>query len=330
LNNGNGVFSAGGSLAPFASQFRAVALGDVDGDGDLDAFIGGVFGDEVWLNDGAGNFSNSGQSLGSSDTFAVALGDLDGDGDLDAFVGSSFGTPGDLDVITGEAGGKVWRNEGGLTFQDAGTHLASLISDALALGDVRGLGRVDIVQEAGTLQVWWNINPVTCRQDCVNYLCVLSCIATCSGGGLAGRLVNLVSAIDLPTFYALRDNVLAHTPAGQHFIDLFYTHDAEILKLLIANPTLWDEGVAALQLWQPGLQALVNGQGSQLVISAQQVRAVQNFLSHLSAAGSPALQQAIAAELATMPPLETFTGMTMERARGLLVEYRLSLPIVYK
>ena len=72
---------------------RAVALADVDGDGDLDAFLANgrsenVEPNTVWLNDGAGRFHDSGQRLGTDlmvDSHSVALGDIDGDGDLDAF-----------------------------------------------------------------------------------------------------------------------------------------------------------------------------------------------------------------------------------------------------
>ena len=58
-----------------------MSLGDLDGDGDLDAFVANL--DEanrVWLNDGSGNFTDSGQSLGDSDSEGLSLGDLDGDG----------------------------------------------------------------------------------------------------------------------------------------------------------------------------------------------------------------------------------------------------------
>ena len=45
-----------------------VALGDVDGDGDLDAFVNNYAqGNKVWLNDGSGSFTDSGQSLGNSE-----------------------------------------------------------------------------------------------------------------------------------------------------------------------------------------------------------------------------------------------------------------------
>ena len=55
-------------------------------DGDLDAFVTNAGGNEpnkVWINDGSGNFTDSGQSLGLSNSVSAELGDVDGDGDAD-------------------------------------------------------------------------------------------------------------------------------------------------------------------------------------------------------------------------------------------------------
>ena len=46
-------------------ETAGVALGDLDGDRDLDAFVGSHCGEgaHVWLNDGVAGFSDSGQNL---------------------------------------------------------------------------------------------------------------------------------------------------------------------------------------------------------------------------------------------------------------------------
>jgi len=79
LNDGSGTFIDSGQRLGAGGTFD-VALGDLDGDGDLDAYVAnGNFGsltsfDTVWLNDGSGNFVDSGQQLGSVFSTAVVLG----------------------------------------------------------------------------------------------------------------------------------------------------------------------------------------------------------------------------------------------------------------
>lgn len=110
----------------------AVALGDVDGDSDLDAYeaIYGA-GDRVWLNNGSGTFTNSGQALGADGSNDVSLVDVDGDGDLDALVANN-GTS------------RLWANTGAGTFTDSGRTLGTAATFGLDLGDVDGDGDEDV------------------------------------------------------------------------------------------------------------------------------------------------------------------------------------------
>ena len=109
----------------------AVALGDVDGDGDLDAVVANLdAGAIVWLNDGTGHFTDFGQRLAIGAYLALA--DLDGDGALDIV----FGSP-DQPVT-------VWWNDGSGTFVQGETPLAPAGCSALGVGDLSGDGRQDI------------------------------------------------------------------------------------------------------------------------------------------------------------------------------------------
>jgi len=123
-------------------------LGDVDGDGDLDAFVANRGqGNVVWLNDGTGMYIDSGQTLGTAPTTGVALGDVDGDGDLDAWAAND-----------GQAN-RVWLNDGAGIFVDSGQSLGASESRGVVLGDVDGDGDLDAwVANAGSQgnAVWLN------------------------------------------------------------------------------------------------------------------------------------------------------------------------------
>lgn len=101
--NADGTFSDQtasfvGTLPPLAS--RVVAIGDVDGDGDLDMYIPSAGGasDRFFINDGSGTFSDEaaarlpGGGLASRSAGA-RFGDVDGDGDLDLLIAQGYTVP---------------------------------------------------------------------------------------------------------------------------------------------------------------------------------------------------------------------------------------------
>lgn len=96
LNQGSGKFKDMPKNLPGPNNNAsfAVALGDVDGDGDIDAVLGTSFGqNELWLNDGKAVFSDATARLPkvNNATTSARLGDLDQDGDADLVCGNSGG-----------------------------------------------------------------------------------------------------------------------------------------------------------------------------------------------------------------------------------------------
>jgi enediyne biosynthesis protein E4 len=94
------------------------AFADMDGDGDLDLFVGGMEGDPCLLyrNDGDGTFTDvtdgSGfKTMGAKNTISAAFGDYDLDGDLDMML-AHWGTPRPQDGSGGNGDTEsLWRND---------------------------------------------------------------------------------------------------------------------------------------------------------------------------------------------------------------------------
>ena len=151
LNDGSGIFNDSGQRLGRQRTY-AVALGDVDGDGDLDALVGNEGADELWLNDGDGRFLNSMQTWGQRRTLTVVLADLDGDGDLDAVTGHELTAS-----FAWWRQGIIWWNDGIGHFSEGSQHIRYRPNGAIALGDVNGDELPDIVVgELDKVAVWLN------------------------------------------------------------------------------------------------------------------------------------------------------------------------------
>ncbi len=117
-----------------------VGLGDIDGDGDLDAVTVDAYSDmEVYLNDGTGTFSYETTYGSDNDWFGVYLVDIDLDDDLD-IIASAF--------YSGE-GCDVYKNNGFGSFTLFQGDIATSISMRhIAIVDVTGDGYPDIFAPA--------------------------------------------------------------------------------------------------------------------------------------------------------------------------------------
>ncbi len=154
-NDGSGALAASNAGTPDI-RGTDVALGDIDGDGDLDAIIAvtaNLTGNQLLTNQGGlqggteGTFVATTLPGGSLNSFGVTFGDIDNDGDLDAFIANWVGS-----------GSQLLTNQGGLQAGTEGTFVVSTLPGSttggatsfrqgrdFAVADVDGDGDLDAV-----------------------------------------------------------------------------------------------------------------------------------------------------------------------------------------
>jgi hypothetical protein len=116
-----------------------IALGDLDGDDDLDAVVANFNQpNQLLLNDGEGNFALAATDLPGGSMFSrdIAIGDVDGDADMDLLVANN-GQPNQLLINDGAGNFTVTPLPEPALFGSA--------SQAIALGDLDGDADLDAV-----------------------------------------------------------------------------------------------------------------------------------------------------------------------------------------
>ena len=149
LNDGTGTFS-GSQEVPVGIDPSGIALGDIDGDGDLDLLVanGGSSSVGVYLNPGNGTFASSRTLVVEKFSKDIALGDADNDGDLDLFVPN-----GGSNVIA------LLLNDGNGLFGSSRNIAINGVPGGLGLGDLDGDNDLDLVATnlyAGVVSVRFN------------------------------------------------------------------------------------------------------------------------------------------------------------------------------
>jgi hypothetical protein len=136
LNEGDNLSVDAAWTSGPANATESVALGDVDGDGDLDLVCGNFAqGNTMYLNEG-GSFGETPAWTASppNHTLSVALGDVDGDGDLDLVCGNN------------SQSNMMYENLGGtFTSSPVWSCGPANLTESVALGDMDGDGDLDLV-----------------------------------------------------------------------------------------------------------------------------------------------------------------------------------------
>lgn len=157
--SGSGAFSDSGQrIGETNYNTFGVALGDLNGDGSLDAIIPNgaeIIGTNiipgvahVWTNNGFGQFFDSGRILGTNNSFDAKLGDLNGDGSLDVV----YESPG--------RGAQIWLNDGSGNFSLLPHNFGTNSTAQVSLADMNGDGALDLII-LGTSELRIYLNDAT-------------------------------------------------------------------------------------------------------------------------------------------------------------------------
>jgi cytochrome c peroxidase len=139
LNQGNSTFpTTGGKVYPAGPHPVALAVADLDGDGNPDVAVandpGGTV--SVLLNDGAGNFTLKATLPVGTDASSVTAKDLDGDGRIDLVVAN--GKDDTVTVLVNQGGAP-----GSVSFA-ARTFAAGFVPFSVAVADLDKDGKLDL------------------------------------------------------------------------------------------------------------------------------------------------------------------------------------------
>jgi hypothetical protein len=104
--------------------------------------------------------------------------------------------------------------------------------------------------------------------------------------------------------------LFAASPGGDYYIDLYGQHGSEMGKIGLDDPQLLWDAYGTLQNFLPGLEALVQGRGNDLIVTQEMVDDALDIWQRTAAAASPALAATINTELARYDNLQDFVGLT--------------------
>ncbi len=143
----------------------------------------------------------------------------------------------------------------------------------------------------------------------IDCYCIVQCLSGMSRIQEPGVSQQLQDTVDLDLIRRFRDEVMKPSYYGARYIEMYYETTPEILFLIaILQPELASQAATMVELLQPSIRNLLDGDGQQ-PITAEQINAIQAFLTNLSSAGNANIQQIVTEELQRLGPLENYIGM---------------------
>jgi hypothetical protein len=131
LGHGDGTFADAAVYQHNDSNPQAVALADLNGDGNLDVVTNNSYGASSLLGNGDGTLQPAKTAATGGYGFSsVALGDLDRDGKLD--------------LVIQYPGLSIWKGQGDGTFQQGPTVYLGTSASSVAVGDLNADGKLDL------------------------------------------------------------------------------------------------------------------------------------------------------------------------------------------
>lgn len=94
INTGNGTFNSYHNYTSASNDYISISVGDIDSDGDFDAYISkdtGVNPNLIFINNGNGSFTQKNSPSPIQISSASVMGDIDLDGDIDIIEGTDSG-----------------------------------------------------------------------------------------------------------------------------------------------------------------------------------------------------------------------------------------------
>lgn len=134
------------------------------------------------------------------------------------------------------------------------------------------------------------------------------------------------------TLYRVRDELLTSTSTGRHYHDLYYKYTGQLTRLILSRATLRTTAEQLLLAAEPGLARLLDGDGNDVIVTAELVEMSRAYLKSLvseaRANGDEELAQTIEQEIVRIE-WDALVGMTYEEAWA-FINVRLALsPAAY-